>query len=233
MRSRHRRRPHRAGLGHGVRARGLARAAARPRFRAAGCGARRSSRRASTSRRDRARHRSRGGTGAYRRVPALADALAGVDWVQENLPGDRGRQAHVFAALDRPPRPEAVLASSTSAIPASQFTEALRGRARCLVAHPVNPPHLVPVVELCGAPWTSPAVDRARATRLCRAGAGAGRRAARDRRLHPQPTARRAAGRSDAARAARVTCRPRISTRRCATASVCAGRSWGRSRRSS
>ena len=31
------------------------------------------------------------------------------------------------------------------------------GRARCLVAHPVNPPHLVPVVELCGAPWTSPA----------------------------------------------------------------------------
>ena len=38
---------------------------------------------------------------------------------------------------------------------ASKFTEALAGRARCLVAHPVNPPHLVPVVELCGAPWTS------------------------------------------------------------------------------
>jgi 3-hydroxyacyl-CoA dehydrogenase len=34
----------------------------------------------------------------------------------------------------------------------------LAGRARCLVAHPVNPPHLVPVVELCGAPWTSPEV---------------------------------------------------------------------------
>jgi 3-hydroxyacyl-CoA dehydrogenase len=42
------------------------------------------------------------------------------------------------------------------AIVASKFTEALAGRARCIVAHPVNPPHLVPVVELCGAPWTSP-----------------------------------------------------------------------------
>ena len=47
---------------------------------------------------------------------------------------------------------------------ASQFTERLAGRARCLVAHPVNPPHMVPVVELCGAPWTAAAtVERARA----------------------------------------------------------------------
>jgi 3-hydroxyacyl-CoA dehydrogenase len=39
----------------------------------------------------------------------------------------------------------------------------LPGRARCLVGHPVNPPHLVPLVELCGAPWTAPeAIDRAR-----------------------------------------------------------------------
>ena len=53
--------------------------------------------------------------------------------------------------------------SSTSAIPASRFTETLPGRARCLVGHPVNPPHLVPLVELCGAPWTAPeAIDRAR-----------------------------------------------------------------------
>ncbi|MET0681717.1 MAG: 3-hydroxyacyl-CoA dehydrogenase [Casimicrobiaceae bacterium] len=91
-------------------------------------------------------------------VPALADALAGVDWVQENLPETLDVKREVFAALDRHTPAEAVLASSTSAIPASQFTAALPGRARCLVAHPVNPPHLVPVVELCGAPWTAPAV---------------------------------------------------------------------------
>jgi len=91
-------------------------------------------------------------------VPALEDALADVDWVQENLPEKLDAKREVFAALDRHAPPDAVLASSTSAIPASQFTEALPGRARCLVAHPVNPPHLVPVVELCGAPWTSPSV---------------------------------------------------------------------------
>ena len=51
-----------------------------------------------------------------------------------------------------------MLASSTSGIPASAFTEGLAGRARCLVAHPVNPPYLIPLVELCPAPWTDPAV---------------------------------------------------------------------------
>ena len=91
-------------------------------------------------------------------VPVLEDALMGVDWVQENLPETLDVKREVFAALDLHAPPDAVLASSTSAIPASQFTETLPGRARCLVAHPVNPPHLVPIVELCGAPWTSPSV---------------------------------------------------------------------------
>jgi hypothetical protein len=57
-----------------------------------------------------------------------------------------------------------VIASSTSGIVTSRFTESLKGRDRCLVAHPVNPPHVVPIVELSGAPWTSPeTVKRARA----------------------------------------------------------------------
>lgn len=94
----------------------------------------------------------------------LADAVSGADWVQENLPEEVDVKAAVFRELDALAPPSAVLASSTSAIPASRFTETLAGRARCLVAHPVNPPHLIPVVELCGAPWTSTAtVDRARA----------------------------------------------------------------------
>ena len=48
-------------------------------------------------------------------------------------------------------------AQDTSTIVASAFTENLAGRHRCLVAHPVNPPHLVPLVELVAAPWTAPA----------------------------------------------------------------------------
>ena len=60
----------------------------------------------------------------------------------------------MFAELDAAAPEAAILASSTSGIPCSAFTEALPGRARCVVAHPVNPPYLVPVVELCPAPWT-------------------------------------------------------------------------------
>jgi L-gulonate 3-dehydrogenase len=57
-----------------------------------------------------------------------------------------------------------VIASSTSWLPASTFTSELPGRARCLVGHPTNPPYLVPLVELCPAPWTDPKVmERAHA----------------------------------------------------------------------
>jgi L-gulonate 3-dehydrogenase len=88
----------------------------------------------------------------------LADALDGADLVQESLPERIETKRAVFSALDQLAAPEAVLASSTSTIVASRFTEELKGRHRCLVAHPVNPPHLIPLVELVGAPWTAPAV---------------------------------------------------------------------------
>ncbi len=93
---------------------------------------------------------------------SLESTIADADWVQENLPERAELKREVFALLDRYARSDAVLASSTSAIPASRFTEGLAGRGRCLVAHPVNPPHLVPIVELCGAPWTAPTtIERA------------------------------------------------------------------------
>ena len=95
---------------------------------------------------------------------SIAEAVEGVDFVQENGPERLEVKRQIFAELDACAPREAILASSTSAIVASQFTQDLAGRERCLVAHPVNPPHLVPVVELCGAPWTSPdVIARARA----------------------------------------------------------------------
>ncbi len=84
----------------------------------------------------------------------LEETLAGAAYVQENLPEKLDVKKEIFARMDRIAAPGAVLASSTSSIPASAFTEDLPGRARCLIAHPVNPPYLVPVVEICGAPWT-------------------------------------------------------------------------------
>ena len=90
-------------------------------------------------------------------VPTLEDAVEQADYVQECGPEVLEAKRSTFEALDRAAPARAILASSTSAIVASKFTEGLAGRARCIVAHPVNPPHLVPVVELCGAPWTSAA----------------------------------------------------------------------------
>jgi L-gulonate 3-dehydrogenase len=96
--------------------------------------------------------------GRVRPAATLAAAVASAEHVQENGPERVEAKQALFAELDRLARPDAVLASSSSGIPASAFTEALPGRARCLVAHPVNPPYLVPLVELCPAPWTDPGV---------------------------------------------------------------------------
>lgn len=93
-----------------------------------------------------------------RAATGMADALAGAGFVQENSPEKLEVKQALFAELDRLAAPDAILASSTSTLVASRFTENLKGRQRCLVAHPVNPPHLVPIVELVGAPWTSPDV---------------------------------------------------------------------------
>ena len=92
-----------------------------------------------------------------RSVATLEEAVGAADFVQESGPEVVEAKIEIFKRLDAVAKPETVLASSTSAIVASRFTEHLKGRARCIVAHPVNPPHLVPVVELCGAPWTSEA----------------------------------------------------------------------------
>lgn len=106
----------------------------------------------------------KGAAARVRMARDLSDALDGASLVQENTPERLDDKIAVFAELDRLAAPDAILASSTSAIVASLFTGNLEGRHRCLVAHPVNPPHLVPLVELVGAPWTAPeTISRAKA----------------------------------------------------------------------
>ena len=97
-----------------------------------------------------------GAAARVRAATGLADALDGASFVQENTLETVEAKRAIFAELDRLAAPDAILASSTSSIVSSLFTEPLKGRHRCLVAHPVNPPHLVPLVELVGAPWTTP-----------------------------------------------------------------------------
>ncbi len=93
----------------------------------------------------------------------LAEAVADAQHVQENTPEVLATKIKVFEALDAASSPDAVLASSTSAILPSRFTEGLKGRARCIVVHPINPPYLIPAAEVVPAPWTSPeTVERTR-----------------------------------------------------------------------
>lgn len=96
--------------------------------------------------------------------PTLAAAVDGAAYVQECGPERVELKRALFAALEAVASPDAVLASSSSGIVASAFTAGLRHPERCLVAHPVNPPYLVPLVELCPAPATADwAVDAAHA----------------------------------------------------------------------
>lgn len=94
----------------------------------------------------------------------LEDAVTGATHVQECAPESVELKRALFRELDALAPPNAVLASSSSALTAGAFAAELPGCARCLVAHPGNPPYLLPVVELVPAPFTDAAVvERARA----------------------------------------------------------------------
>ena len=108
--------------------------------------------------------------GRMRAAPSLEDAVSGAVHVQENTPENVEIKKKIFARLDGCAGSDTVLASSTSAILPSRFTEELAGRARCIVVHPLNPPYLIPAAEIVPAPWTDVGVV-ARTAELLR-GAG-------------------------------------------------------------
>lgn len=87
---------------------------------------------------------------------SLGEAVADAVHVQENTPEIASVKSRIFNDLDAATPSQAVIASSTSALLPSQFTDGLPGVARCLVVHPLNPPHLIPAVELVPAPKTAP-----------------------------------------------------------------------------
>ena len=88
----------------------------------------------------------------------LAECVRDADYVQENTAERLEVKREVYAQMDAAAGPLCILASSTSTIQTSRFAEGLAGKHRCLVAHPVNPPHVVPVVEISPAPFTAPEV---------------------------------------------------------------------------
>ena len=86
---------------------------------------------------------------------SLAEALSNVGFIQENIVERAEPKQRLFAEVETLAPAEAIISSSTSAIMPSIIFGALATRQRCLVSHPLNPPHLAPIVELCGADFTS------------------------------------------------------------------------------
>src|SRR2546430_15853806 len=91
-------------------------------------------------------------------TPNMGKALAEADFVQENAPERPDFKIKPFAGLDEAAPPAAILASSSSGIPMDVIQTGAKRPERCVIGHPFNPPHIVPLVELVGGAKTSEAV---------------------------------------------------------------------------
>jgi 3-hydroxyacyl-CoA dehydrogenase len=86
----------------------------------------------------------------------LRKAVSGADFVQENGPERKEFKIKLFADIDDAAPPHAILASSSSGLTMSTIQSGCKRPERCVIGHPFNPPHLVPLVEVVGGAQTSP-----------------------------------------------------------------------------
>jgi L-gulonate 3-dehydrogenase len=86
---------------------------------------------------------------------SLPEALKGAIYAQESVPEVIETKTQVFREMDAAASAKTILASSASRMVGSKFLGSIPGRHRCLIAHPANPPYLMPVVELVPSPWSS------------------------------------------------------------------------------
>jgi 3-hydroxyacyl-CoA dehydrogenase len=91
----------------------------------------------------------------------LAQALAGADLVQENGPERIEFKQKLYAQLDGLLPPDVIIASSSSGLTMSEIQKGAPSHPeRCVIGHPFNPPHLIPLVEIVGGAKTSEATIR-------------------------------------------------------------------------
>ncbi|MGU7775118.1 3-hydroxyacyl-CoA dehydrogenase NAD-binding domain-containing protein [Burkholderia sp. MR1-5-21] len=89
-------------------------------------------------------------------TPVLEEALAGADLVQENGPERIDFKQKLYGQLDELLAADVIIASSSSGLTMSEIQKgAATHPERCVIAHPFNPPHLIPLVEIVGGARTS------------------------------------------------------------------------------
>ena len=91
-------------------------------------------------------------------APDLTSAVAEADFVQENAPEVLEVKIKVLAEIDAAAPPQAVIGSSTSGFAMTDLQRDCHHAERTVVAHPFNPPYLIPLVEIVGGARTDPAV---------------------------------------------------------------------------
>ena len=96
--------------------------------------------------------------------PMMTQALAKADFVQENAPERPEFKTKLFAEMDDATPPDSILASSSSGLTMDVIQSATKRPKRCVIGHPFNPPHIVPLVEVVGGAKTSEdTIDKAMA----------------------------------------------------------------------
>src|SRR6267143_6860166 len=95
---------------------------------------------------------------------AMNKALAQADFVQENGPERPDFKIKLFADIDHATPPDSIIASSSSGLTMTVIQSNCERPERCIIGHPFNPPHIIPLVEVVGGAKTSPdAVQQAMA----------------------------------------------------------------------
>jgi 3-hydroxyacyl-CoA dehydrogenase len=94
----------------------------------------------------------------------MKKALADADFVQENGPERVDFKIKLYADMDAVTPPDSLIASSSSTLTMSVVQAKCEHPERCVIGHPFNPPHVIPLVEVVGGAKTSPAaIDKAMA----------------------------------------------------------------------
>jgi 3-hydroxyacyl-CoA dehydrogenase len=92
----------------------------------------------------------------------MKKALAKADFVQENGPERVDFKIKLYADMDAATPPDSLIASSSSTLTMSVVQAKCEHPERCVIGHPFNPPHVIPLVEVVGGAKTSPAaIDKA------------------------------------------------------------------------
>src|SRR5713101_9139016 len=93
-------------------------------------------------------------------IPDMKKALSNADFVQENGPERQEFKIKLFADMDAATPADSIIASSSSGLTMSVMQSGCKHPERCVIGHPFNPPHMIPLVEVVGGAKTSPEAVR-------------------------------------------------------------------------